>query len=392
MSGSEEPVVYLHDPPLGFSYDGGGLFIKSAFDVLPYGLNNQLMILANFIEASCMLLNSLPKGFQSIILRLPLFSGDYAATATVPIGLEEPAAYIEFEHLFDLEYFNRGMRDICGIDRPVKFISCYNYQESSTECRSDLNYDYYQHATVMVSKMRTKGPVTMRLYNSLSPSARIQAVLDECRSLLTISFRDGGTNNPEKQLEDNSSITLSLPKFVAVHMRVERDWVDGYCQEREIEQGYRTCFYAGEIAKLVSSYLRNNNATTSEIAITGSTNVYIIVAVDRVRDSDPDPESVWPTNYGVVSNKLFATSLLSYTSLENYTERAVLDMFIAFDSEIFIGMTQSTMSNAITMRRFFRGKTSYAYDCDVEGGYSSIRLRTDRGEYDSPHLACLLSR
>ncbi len=387
VSGSEQPVAYLHDPPLGFSYDGGGLLIKLAFYVLPYGLNNQLMILARFIEASCMVVNGLPKGLQSIILRLPLFSGDYDATTTIPIGLDEPVADIEFGHLFDLEYFNRGMRDICGIDRRVKFFS-------STMCHTDeFNHDDYQHATINVSKMRPKGPVTMQLYNSLSPSARIQAVLDECRSLLSISFRDSNASNPEKQPEDNNGkVTSTLPKFVAVHMRVERDWVDGYCQEREIEQGFRACFNSGEIAKLVSSYLHNTSATTSEIAITDSTNVYIIAAVDRVRGSDPDPESVWLTNYDVVSNKLFATSLSSYASLETYTERAVLDMFIAFDSEMFIGMTQSTMSNAITMRRFFRGKTSYAYDCDVEVGHSSIRLRTDRGEYDSPHLACLLRR
>ncbi len=386
-------MVHLHDPPLGFDYDSGGLFVTSAFDVLPYGLNNQLMILAKLIESSCTLIDSLPKGLQTIILRLPLFSGGInVSSATISLEKPEAASYIEFGHLFDLEYFNRGMKDICGINQPLKFLD-YNYQESSsplssTECDKQI-YDGYQHATVMVSKMRTRGLITVQLYNSLSPSTRIQTVLDECRSLLHVKFRDGDdtNNNPE----NNSSVTPSLPKFVAVHMRVERDWVDGYCQAREIEQGYRACFNAEEIAKLVSSYLRNNNTATSEIAIAGNTSskVYIIAAVDRLRDFHPKPENVWPTNYDVVSNKLFATSLASYTSLETYIERAALDMFIAFDSKIFIGMTQSTMSNAITMRRFLNGKTSYAYDCDIEGGYSSIRLRTDRGEYDGTPLACL---
>ncbi len=102
-------------------------------------------------------------------------------------------------------------------------------------------------------------------------------------------------------------------------------------------------------------------------------------------------EHVWlTTDYRVVSNKLFATSLPSYTSLKTYIERAVLDMFIVFDSEITIGITQSTMSSkTITMKRFLSGKKSYAYDCDLEGGYSSIRLHTDRGEYNGTPRACL---
>ncbi len=83
----------------------------------------------------------------------------------------------------------------------------------------------------------------MQLYNSLSPSDRIQAVVDYCTTLLTTTLMGGTTNIMEKlQLEGtngdcSSSVRPLLPKFIAVHIRVERDWLEGYCQAREIKQG-----------------------------------------------------------------------------------------------------------------------------------------------------------
>ncbi len=69
---------------------------------------------------------------------------------------------------------------------------------SSEICNCIEHYNDYQHATVMVSEMRTRGPVMMQLYNSLSPSDRIQAVVDYCTTLLTTTLMGGTTNIMEK--------------------------------------------------------------------------------------------------------------------------------------------------------------------------------------------------
>jgi hypothetical protein len=115
------------------------------------------------------------------------------------------------------------------------------------------------------------------------------------------------------------------------------------------------------------------------------TNIFIMCDVRNLpksyRGDDEHPLHVWPDTYNILTPEDLAMEVSGFREL-TYFERSVMSFFIGLDSSFFLGVTSSTMSNGLTMLRDAHHKDSYAYDCDVAGGYTAVRRRYDGGFFD----------
>jgi len=180
-----------------------------------------------------------------------------------------------------------------------------------------------------------RGPVTQALLKGLAPSIP----LAEARAQCAARVRE----------------QLGVGDYVAVHLRVERDFL-AYCLKRERLTGQRHCFHASDVLPQVTRSLPD----TRRILVIGD--IASMAEEERVTALEG-----WPSGYRVVSTE----TLGCLSSRFRYIHRAAMDFFLALDASAFVGLTSSTFSNAVmSTRQLHRSRLrpstpphNYVYNC-----------------------------
>ena len=164
-------------------------------------------------------------------------------------------------------------------------------------------------------------------------------------------------------------VTLDGLPYTAIHMRIEDDWNDGYCREREKRPGgTQACFTPREIASTMDGVLDNERIVL----------IYGAPAPQFASGTGEHPLEVpWPSQ-DVFHKSESGDGCTSDLSLLSYNEKAFLDLWIAVKADRFIGHLASTLSNGATIARTSRSKgENYVYSCPT---FAPLVSRNDGGE------------
>lgn len=156
--------------------------------------------------------------------------------------------------------------------------------------------------------------------------------------------------------------------YTAVHLRIEDDWKQTFCTKEE-----KKCFSPAEIASAVSTH---KNGPQKVVFIHGTPTAKYNTGTGE------SPLEVWakfnPRHQ--VLHKSQSPQCQTELSEEklSYNDNAMLDMWVAIQSTMFVGHMASSFSNAVTLSRRMRDATSadYTYVCPA---IKELVFRKDNG-------------
>ena len=204
-----------------------------------------------------------------------------------------------------------------------------------------------------------------------------------------------------------SKDVLTGKPFVAVHLRIEKDWQrspkkggtrHSYCENRPIlaasrgDEPIKACYSPKEIAAaLLESKLVPKSSTQTHVLIYGDP------APQFAKGTGENPLEVWPIVFPLVHvehKDSHSTECSQSLKSLTYNERAFVDMWVATKATHFVGIMSSTFSNSVTQVRHSTGRdSSFAYSCpdvaplvprldngELQGGSDGAACRTAAGK------------
>lgn len=236
---------------------------------------------------------------------------------------------ILFSDIYDIKYFNETMKQFNNGDEMMIRINDkdkYNIVENKI--------DLWNYCETIISKQRE----TNILHN-------------DCMMILVLNALKLNANNIDicnnvKQIETNN----------AIHIRVERDWVS-YSKKKEGQLTNNDEIFLINIKSLINMYKRKMNKSN------------LIFTCGE--------------NQSHIKNMFFENNIqceyIFDTKLE-YEINAAINFELCCRSKNFIGLSRSTFSNLITLKRYLlKNDNSYIYNYKGE-----INKRVDKGLHVEP--------
>uniref|UniRef100_A0A061R3R6 O-fucosyltransferase family protein n=1 Tax=Tetraselmis sp. GSL018 TaxID=582737 RepID=A0A061R3R6_9CHLO len=297
------------------------------------GLNNLLWSVTHAIKSGCknaqhMYHTASDECFPVVLLpRLPV---DLLHTA-----MELPnASFVHFSEIFDVDRLTsvvlQRLRCLVTDDRT------FNRFLTSGSIVKDITFVNKEDASIF-SQSEVRGSTNDLVYRGLSPSTRINRILERCTSQMRLKFGYSG--------------------YVAVHLRLEEDWWQYHCRNNQIEVTNRLCFESEEIVSIVLSTNRLNRFR----------NFLLVHSALLTRPGDTkqkiDPLPHWPPNKTVIS----VQNLQCLNDKLKYTEQASLSFFLAGASTEFVGLKGSSFTDGVK-----RYRTGRCLNCEYPAFYFNV--------------------
>jgi hypothetical protein len=220
-----------------------------------------------------------------------------------------------------------------------------------------------QNVTVHTQGKMSMTPKHHLLYSSLRIAEPLRKDLFEpCLENLHDFFKISGPIDGSQKCQS---------PFMAVHMRVENDWIPSYCARLEHSMNhktkafrasaYRACFGADEIAKIIldTPAFRNRK----NILVIYANDLFNQATVLRPNELAHHPLHVWPPHLRVTS----LTNLRCFQNV-SYTMMSALAFLIAAEASTFVGTAHSTLVVGMDSYRAKwcpNSEPVYAYDGDI---------------------------
>ena len=232
---------------------------------------------------------------------------------------------MNFSEIYDIDYFNLTMKELTGVEN-IMISSRQEVSEKDIIQRSISLWDYSQKNIRRLRENNIIYQDSMMVY--LMKSLKLK-----------------------KQYQD--IVFENLSNFLAVQIRIESDWVT-YSNKVEVSQNETLLIDLDKLIEMVIEF----NSPNKIFFTTGENHQYI---KDRLSEK------------GIESSFFYDPSL-------EYEINAAINFEILSHSKKFIGLSRSTFSNLITLKRqlLLNKNENYIYNYGEK-----IHMRSDYGLYPS---------
>lgn len=233
---------------------------------------------------------------------------------------------ILFSDIYDLNYFNENMKKYNnGLDIMIdrKNIS-YNLRIKNNIIKNDI--DLWKHSENILKDQRTDKKMSKDCMNIIV--------------LKALKLNEGYLNIAQKKLTDKN--------FTAIQIRTESDWVK-HAEHTIVDEDETLLINVDNLIKMISE----------------------LVFVERLFFTSGENHEVLLNTF----NKFKYNSDYFYDSNYEYEINAAINFEICCHSKYFIGLSRSTYSNLISLKRaLLDNDNSYIYNLD-----NKIYRRIDKG-------------
>jgi hypothetical protein len=214
---------------------------------------------------------------------------------------------------------------------------------------SQVQADSYQMTKLAETRLVLNNPIAHWFYDTMKLPQHLQKAWNTCYA----SF-------------------INKEPYTAVHLRIEDDWERLKCETWGSDRPGKICYSPAETASAVSTL--DGASPQKVVFIHGKPTAKYD---DGTGDS---PLEVW-TKFNPkqkVLHKSQSPTCRAELEILTYNDNAMLDMWVAIQSTLFVGHMASSFSNAVTLTRRVRDANSadYTYVCPE---MKELILRRDNG-------------
>lgn len=289
------------------------------------GLNNALWYVARYIKFCC---QKLPRDgpMCTSVMVLPAIAQDIKLSMVKTSGRGRSLSPHEYGDLFDLNRLTAGIlqgHQCCVLSKSA--MRGYSRSRRLVVPKSPRMVvpprigPFGEFRGEKITSMGN-GEFLLALYEHMEVSQRLLHRLAQ-------SCRDAWTRMKEEG-------------YLAVHMRVEKDYYPKHCSEYEKKDPHRVrwCFRPEEIDRII----KNTPGVLS------NPHAVLLYAADRMPQDFPDPIKLFPRG-----NSVTVTNPAKMGCMEglSYTQRSAVSLVIAMSANDFVGTHKSSMSMGIALQR-----------------------------------------